>query len=81
VEPELVRLTIKDQGRGMPPDLLESFRHDGTQSGVGLAGMRERIRELGGKLDISSGEHGTVLSAEIPLDLGQQDAIQGMPAA
>lgn len=81
VEPKLVRLTVKDRGRGIPPDLLERFRRDGTQSGVGLAGMRERIRELGGKLDISSGEHGTVLNAEIPLDFGQHDGIQGVPAA
>ena len=81
LEPRLVRLTVRDRGRGMPPDLLERFRQDGTQSGVGLAGMRERIRELGGKLDISSGDHGTVLSAEIPLDHEKKQRIDGVPAA
>jgi len=77
VEPQGVRLTVRDRGRGMPPELLERFRRDGTQSGVGLAGMRERVRELGGRLDISSGHEGTMLVAEIPLGVRQQSKGNG----
>jgi PAS domain S-box-containing protein len=82
VEAELVRLTVLDDGRGIPREFLERFRQDGTQSGVGLAGMRERIRELGGRLDIDSGERGTKLTAEIPLPQREQSrGSEGVSAA
>jgi two-component system NarL family sensor kinase len=60
------RLTveIKDRGTGMSPDKLSG---DGRGSGVGIAGMSERIGELGGTLTISSDSSGTVVMASIPL--------------
>jgi signal transduction histidine kinase len=61
-----VALTIRDNGRGMSPDLIERFRADGLQVGVGLAGMRERLRELGGRVDIQSDAAGTVVTAVLP---------------
>jgi signal transduction histidine kinase len=67
-----VVLKVKDYGRGIPGELLRSFRTKGTKSGVGLAGMQERIRDLGGKLDIQSSGAGTLVSAVMPLfDLKQ----------
>jgi signal transduction histidine kinase len=62
-----VVLKVKDYGRGIPGELLRSFRTKGTKSGVGLAGMQERIRDLGGKLDIQSSGAGTLVSAVMPL--------------
>lgn len=62
-----VVLRIIDHGKGIPTELLQKFRRTRGGVGVGLAGMRERIEELGGKLDIRSEEHSTVLDVTIPL--------------
>ncbi|HEX7285309.1 MAG TPA: PAS domain S-box protein [Candidatus Angelobacter sp.] len=55
---ENVVLEVADHGRGMP---------EGTNtSGVGIAGMRERIRLLKGRLEIISNSSGTTLRAALP---------------
>jgi signal transduction histidine kinase len=65
--PRRVILDVRDYGRGVPEELLTVFRTRGTNTGVGLAGMRERIRELGGQLDIKSTGKGTLISVTMPL--------------
>jgi len=60
-------LSVKDFGRGMPAELVDGFDRRRTRFGVGLSGMRERINDLGGKLDIKSDEHGTTIVATVPL--------------
>jgi signal transduction histidine kinase len=40
-------------------------------TGVGLIGMRERVHELGGRLDIRSGPDGTMISVCLPLQQNQ----------
>jgi PAS domain S-box-containing protein len=62
-----VNLSIRDYGKGIPAHVLKRFRQSGT-TGVGLAGMRERIYELGGQLDIRAETQGTTVSATIPLE-------------
>jgi signal transduction histidine kinase len=64
---KIVSLRVADHGKGMSPELLEKFRRTRGGVGVGLAGMRERVDELGGNLEIQSGEHGTALTVTIPL--------------
>ena len=59
-------LRIRDYGKGIPPDVLGRFRRSGAHGGVGLAGMRERIHELGGQLDMESDSHGTQIVATLP---------------
>jgi signal transduction histidine kinase len=61
-----IKLSIRDSGRGISPNALELFHND-SLSGIGLAGMRERIRELGGRLEIESGPGGTLIRAALPL--------------
>ena len=61
-----VRLTVGDDGKGISAHVLERFRNAGTEVGVGLAGMRERMAELGGRLEIRSGQ-GTTVTATVPL--------------
>jgi len=64
--PDKVILEVRDFGHGIPLDRLKNFQAAGTNFGVGLAGMRERLRELGGQLQIRS-EHGTIVSVAMPL--------------
>ena len=61
-----VILQIRDNGRGIPNDELTHFR-SGFALGVGLAGIRERTWELGGKLKIESDSNGTLVSVTVPL--------------
>jgi len=60
-------LEIEDQGKGIPPQLLEQSGKDWMGAhGVGLRGMSERIRQLGGRLELESNEGGTKVSAVVP---------------
>jgi signal transduction histidine kinase len=63
----LVVLVIRDYGKGIPKETLEKFKRSGTNVGVGLAGIRERLKELDGRLDIHSNKKGTSLKAMIPI--------------
>jgi signal transduction histidine kinase len=65
--PEKVVLEVRDFGKGMPPQLLDSFKTKGISLGVGLAGMRERVRELGGQLNVQAKSPGTLLTIVLPL--------------
>jgi signal transduction histidine kinase len=67
IQPGEVCLTIGDNGKGIPNESLTRFQSDGTDSGVGLSGMRERVSELGGQLRIHSSAAGTTIAAVIPL--------------
>jgi len=59
-------LRIRDYGKGIPPEVLGRFRHNRTHGGVGLAGMRERIHELGGQLEMESNGDGTQILVRMP---------------
>jgi two-component system sensor histidine kinase UhpB len=61
-----VVLQVRDYGKGLPPDVLDRFRRKRAHGGVGLAGMRERIHELGGRLDMHSDSRGTQVVATLP---------------
>jgi PAS domain S-box-containing protein len=63
-----VVMQIKDKGKGVPIEVLEESNQDWMGSpGVGLRGMSERLRQLGGTLQISSNESGTEIRASMPL--------------
>jgi len=64
---EQVVLTVRDHGRGIPAATLQPLREDGTAGGVGLTGMRERLREIGGKLEINSSGFGTEVIVQVPV--------------
>lgn len=55
-------LEIEDRGSGLPPDLATRT----GAHGVGIAGMRERLQHLGGRLEITSGDGRTVVRAVLP---------------
>jgi signal transduction histidine kinase len=76
LDKERVRLEIKDNGRGIPGERLNRITDD-ARAGVGIAGMRERARELGGSLDIKSDATGTRVFVTIPLhQRGSVDSAQ-----
>lgn len=62
-----VSLEISDNGKGIAPDLLASLSGAGAQVGVGIRGMRERARQLGGRLRIKSGVSGTTVMVVLPI--------------
>jgi len=60
-------LEVQDFGRGVPQAVMDRFHRTGTGPGVGLAGIRERVKELGGDFTIASSNHGTTLRSVVPL--------------
>lgn len=65
-----VMLTVRDHGNGISAIALQRLREDGTAGGVGLTGMRERLREIGGKLEINSSAPGTEIIVQVPIGRG-----------
>jgi signal transduction histidine kinase len=63
-----VRVQIEDEGKGIPQDKRAEMISSGTV-GVGIRGMRERIRQLGGSLEIESAHHGrgTMIVVRLPI--------------
>lgn len=58
-----LRLSVKDDGRGIRP---------GTQAGIGLTGMEERVRALGGTFALSNGSNrGACLDIAIPVEIAE----------
>ena len=66
VSGDKVVLRVRDYGKGIPADVLDRFRRNSAHGGVGLAGMRERIHELGGQLEMDSDSRGTQVVATLP---------------
>ena len=58
---------MRDYGKGIDPELLGRFNGNGSGTGIGLAGMRERLRELEGRLEVESDSSGTLIRAVIPI--------------
>jgi PAS domain S-box-containing protein len=63
---EQVSLEVEDRGKGIPPEEREAMGSGGTP-GVGIRGMRERLRQLGGTLEVKSNGSGTVVAARFPV--------------
>ncbi|MGA9989705.1 MAG: histidine kinase, partial [Terriglobales bacterium] len=61
-----VQLEIKDAGKGIPLGKQLALSSKG-QLGVGFRGMRERVHQLGGNLDVRSDSMGTTITATLPI--------------
>ena len=62
---ETVIVRVRDYGNGLPQEKLGRV-HSPTL-GVGIGGMRERVRQFGGELTVSRAEPGTLVEARIPI--------------
>ncbi len=75
-----VTLTISDDGHGIAHENLARFREGRSTLGIGLAGMRERMRQIGGRLDICSAVGKTEVAAALPLrSAGQPGSAPSLP--
>jgi CheY-like chemotaxis protein len=69
---DAIKLEIEDYGKGIQAPRSKAPQESVARLGVGIQGMTERIRQLGGRLEItSSPKRGTLVSAMIPLCSGQ----------
>jgi PAS domain S-box-containing protein len=64
---EIVSLDIQDEGKGIPAEKLVSIQ--GQNAGVGIAGIRERVRHLRGTVNIQSNPSGTTISVTLPVPM------------
>jgi signal transduction histidine kinase len=63
----VVQLEITDNGKGISEEYLRHLDKSPNKAGVGITGMRERVRELGGQLEIRSLGQGTSVSVVLPV--------------
>ena len=64
---ERVLVEVRDQGRGISPEKMTEIQSQG--SGVGISGIRERLRQFDGELMIDSDASGTTVVVTIPLSV------------
>jgi two-component system, NarL family, sensor kinase len=62
---EWIVIRVRDYGKGLPPETSGKLRS--SSLGVGIGGMRERVRQFGGELSVSRAQPGTIVEARIPL--------------
>jgi len=65
--PGQVRLKVEDRGKGMEMPLDHGDNEERPVLGVGISGMRERVRNLGGQMQLRSGSWGTELEILLPI--------------
>ena len=64
---EQVTAVVADEGCGIAPEILKQFDTGGRLLGVGIAGMRERIRVMKGHFNIRSDPEGTTIEVRLPV--------------
>ncbi len=72
----MVLLEVADKGKGIPDDILAALKSSGGQLGVGIRGMKERIRQLGGWLQIRSQRGGTAIIVSLPIRESTNDDVR-----
>jgi len=79
--PSQVRLKVEDCGKGMDLPLNHGDSEERPVLGVGISGMRERVRNLGGQMQIRSGSWGTVVEILLPIAEGKPSLSPGDEAS
>src|SRR5580700_2347106 len=68
-----VRLEVADNGKGISDEIMTTLNSSGGQLGVGIRGMRERVRQLGGWLQIKSRPTGTTIIVTLSVQESVKD--------
>src|SRR5258708_18228001 len=76
-----VTLSVKDDGKGIPSEMLMALHANQAQAGVGLLSMKERVREQSGELKIGSHHEGTEIVVSIPYSLEGDDPASSTAAS
>jgi signal transduction histidine kinase len=58
-------VAVSDDGKGLPGSVAD---FEANKIGIGIAGMRQRVKELGGELRLRNGAPGALVEATIPID-------------
>ena len=69
-----ISVEVRDEGKGMPAE----SDNGSLKLGVGVQGMRERVRELGGRLEIRSGTGGTTVFTVLPIEAQTETSAENM---
>ena len=73
-ENDELTLRISDYGRGIPPGVLTADGNSRAMLGIGITGMRERVRQMQGHLEIDSDGSGTCITVVLPLNVARTPA-------
>src|SRR5580658_10082049 len=65
-EPDKIYAEVQDHGKGMSPERFAEVQSQGAGVGVGIRGMRERVRQAHGELTVDSNALGTRVTAIFP---------------
>jgi PAS domain S-box-containing protein len=76
-KPGAILLEIADHGCGIPKEILKQLNKGIALSGIGIAGLRERVRLLGGFMEICSSSDGTRVMVNLPTN---NIRLNGQPA-
>jgi PAS domain S-box-containing protein len=82
--PDKIYAEVQDQGKGMSPERFAEVQSQGAGVGVGIRGMRERVRQAHGELTVDSNALGTTITATFPATkpaAKEQDTISRHSAA
>ena len=71
----ILEARVEDEGKGVRRDQSEA----GLKPGVGIQSMKDRLKTLGGNLDLRSGPQGTQIIASLPL-LSRSDSDMSQPS-
>jgi len=65
-QPDKIYAEVQDHGKGMSPERFAEVQSQGAGVGVGIRGMRERVRQAHGELNVDSNALGTTITAIFP---------------
>lgn len=78
---DLLTLEVRDQGTGIESDTLGDWFGKKRRPGVGISGMRERMKDLGGTLEIASTLAGATVRATVPVRAATASSAEAAPLA
>src|SRR6202790_222272 len=70
-----VHLEIVDHGKGVKAGMERPAFAGAPTLGVGIPGMRERIRQLGGQLEVEFSNEGTRVHASLPVEASAEESV------